>query len=63
MLTELLPVEEPLLDEKIVRMDSVLSPGLTDLRWKSEEKIPDLISVVTNVVGEVSGVVDVIKGI
>ena len=61
VLTELLPVEEPLLEDKIVRMDSVLSPGLTDLRWKSEDKIPDLISVVTSVVGEVSGVVDIIK--
>lgn len=61
VLTELLPVEEPLLEEKIVKMDSVLSPGLTDLRWKSEEQIPPLIETVSTVVGEVSGVVEVIK--
>merc|ERR1719456_731216 len=34
VLTELLPVEEPLLDDRIVKMDTVLSPGLTDLKWK-----------------------------
>ncbi|CAD7941439.1 unnamed protein product [Amoebophrya sp. A120] len=62
VLTELLPVEEPLLEDKIVRMDSALSPGLTDLRWKSEEKIPALIKSVTDVVGEVSDIVDAIKG-
>ncbi|CAD7939071.1 unnamed protein product [Amoebophrya sp. A25] len=61
VLTELLPVEEPLLEDKIVRMDSALSPGLTDLRWKSEDKIPALITSVTSVVGEVSDVVDIIK--
>jgi dynein heavy chain len=62
VLTELLPVEEPLLDEKIVKMDSVLSPGLTDLRWKSEDRIPEFITQVSTVVGDVSSVVDVIKG-
>ena len=62
MLTELLPVEEPLLDEKIVKMDSVLSPGLTDLRWKSEDRIPEFITQVSSVVGDVSSVVDIIKG-
>jgi dynein heavy chain len=31
VLTELLPVEEPLLEERITKMDQVLSPGLTDL--------------------------------
>jgi dynein heavy chain len=62
VLTELLPVEEPLLEEKIVKMDSVLSPGLTDLRWKSEDRIPEFITSVSSVVGDVSQVVDAIKG-
>jgi dynein heavy chain len=62
VLTELLPVEEPLLDDRIVKMDTVLSPGLTDLKWKCEDQIPDFIATAMTVVGDVSGVVNVLKG-
>jgi dynein heavy chain len=61
VLTELLPVEEPLLEERITKMDQVLSPGLTDLKWKSEDKIPEFIETTMRIVSDVSGVVDVIK--
>jgi len=62
VLTELLPVEEPLLEERIAKMDQILSPGLTELKWKSEDKIPDFIAGAMKVVGDVSGVVDIMKG-
>ena len=59
MLTELLPVEEPLLEDRIAKMDAVLSPGLTELKWRSDDKIPAFITQAQQVVGDVSGVVDV----
>jgi dynein heavy chain len=62
VLTELLPVEEPLLEDRIDRMDTVLSPALTELRWKSEEHIPDFINRAMTTVCDVSSVVDVLKG-
>jgi dynein heavy chain len=62
VLTELLPVEEPLLEDRIERMDTVLSPALTELRWRSEDLIPDFITGAMTVVCDVSGVVDVLKG-
>ena len=42
-------------------MDAVLSPGLTELKWRSDDKIPAFITQAQQVVGDVSGVVDVIK--
>jgi len=62
VLTELLPVEEPLLEDRISKMDQTLSPGLTELKWKSEERIPDFIAEAMRVVSDVSGVVDIMKG-
>jgi dynein heavy chain len=62
VLTELLPVEEPLLDDRITKMDTVLSPGLTELKWSSEDLIPDFIEATMKVVSDVAGVVDVMKG-
>eukprot|EP00929_Paragymnodinium_shiwhaense_P077084 TRINITY_DN3967_c0_g3_i3.p1 TRINITY_DN3967_c0_g3~~TRINITY_DN3967_c0_g3_i3.p1 ORF type:complete len:4541 (+),score=1544.66 TRINITY_DN3967_c0_g3_i3:127-13749(+) len=62
VLTELLPVEEPLLEDRIERMDNVLSPALTELRWRSEDAIPDFITQAMTVVCDVSSVVDVLKG-
>eukprot|EP00928_Gymnodinium_smaydae_P023763 TRINITY_DN1947_c0_g1_i2.p1 TRINITY_DN1947_c0_g1~~TRINITY_DN1947_c0_g1_i2.p1 ORF type:complete len:4562 (+),score=1174.36 TRINITY_DN1947_c0_g1_i2:66-13751(+) len=62
VLTELLPVEEPLLEDRIQKMDAVLSPGLTELKWFSEERIPEFIETTMKVVSDVSGVVDIMKG-
>ncbi|KAF4665135.1 hypothetical protein FOL47_004778 [Perkinsus chesapeaki] len=61
VLTELLPVEEPLFGDRIQKMDTTLSPGLVDLKWNSEDRIPDFILVAEGVIGDVSGVVDVVK--
>lgn len=62
VLTELLPVEEPFLEDRIAKMDQVLSPGLTELKWKSEDKIPEFIENTMRVVSDVSGVVEIMKG-
>ena len=62
VLTELLPVEEPLLEERIVKMDAALAAGLAELRWRSEDRIPEFIETAMRVVSDVSGVVDVMKG-
>jgi dynein heavy chain len=62
VLTELLPVEEPLLEDRIERMDTVLSPALTELRWRSEDSIPEFIQRAMTTVLDVSLVVDVLKG-
>lgn len=61
VLTELLPVEEPMFADRIQKMDTTLSPGLVDLRWNSAEKIPDFITHAEVVVGDVAAVVDVVK--
>jgi dynein heavy chain len=61
VLTELLPVEEPLLEEKIANMDQALYPGLTDLKWKSVPQIPEFIEKTMKIVSEVSDIVNVLK--
>eukprot|EP00930_Biecheleria_cincta_P022439 TRINITY_DN16377_c0_g1_i1.p1 TRINITY_DN16377_c0_g1~~TRINITY_DN16377_c0_g1_i1.p1 ORF type:complete len:134 (-),score=41.41 TRINITY_DN16377_c0_g1_i1:81-461(-) len=61
VLTELLPVEEPLLEDRIAKMDQALSPGLTELKWKNEDDIPNFIEGTMKVVSDVSGVVDIMK--
>ena len=61
VLTELLLVEAPLLQGRIVRMDTARAPVLTDLRWRSEDKIPDFIQHVMKAVSQVLGIVDIIK--
>jgi len=61
VLTELLPVEEPLLEDRIQKMDVALSKGLTDLKWRSEAEIPEFIEHTMKVVSDVSGVVEIMK--
>ena len=36
--------------------------GLTDLKWRSEDEIPEFIQTAGAVVGDVAGIVDVLKG-
>jgi dynein heavy chain len=62
ILTELLPVEEPLLADRIDKMDDVLKDGLTKLKWRSEESIPEFIENTMKVVSDVSSIVDQMKG-
>lgn len=62
VLTELLPVEEPLLEDRIQKMDAALAPGLTELKWRSEDRIPEFIENTMKVVSDVKGVVDIMKG-
>jgi dynein heavy chain len=62
VLTELLPVEEPLLEDRIVKMDTALSRGLTELKWKNEKEIPGFIEHGMKIVSDVSIVVDMMKG-
>ncbi|CAE8644925.1 unnamed protein product [Polarella glacialis] len=63
VLTELLPVEEPLLEDRILKMDTALSPGLTELKWRSEERNENKSNDNDDdVVSDVSGVVDIMKG-
>ena len=54
--------KEPLLEDRIAKMDQVLSPGLTELKWKSKDKIPEFIENTMRVVSDVSGVVEIMKG-
>lgn len=62
-LSELLPVEGPLLEDRIVKMDTVLSRGFADLKWRSGDRIPDFIAQAMTVVLDVSCVVGVLKGV
>ncbi|CAE7326731.1 ODA4, partial [Symbiodinium necroappetens] len=62
VLTDLLPVEEPLLEDRIVKMDNALAPGLTELKWSREAEVPDFIAVAMKVVSDVSAIVDIMKG-
>lgn len=62
VLTELLPVEEPLVEDRIQKMDTALAPGLTELKWSKEDQIPDFIEHTMKVVSDVSAVVDILKG-
>merc|ERR1719181_1565101 len=43
-------------------MDSVLAPGLTDLKWHKEDQIPAFIEQTMKVVSDVAGIVDIMKG-
>uniref|UniRef100_A0A0G4GMS7 Dynein-1, subspecies f n=1 Tax=Chromera velia CCMP2878 TaxID=1169474 RepID=A0A0G4GMS7_9ALVE len=60
VLTELLPVEEPLLDSRIVLMDQQLSPGLAELKWRSMN-IDEFLASTHSVVTDVAQVVDTLK--
>lgn len=62
VLTDLLPVEEPLLEDRILKMDNALAPGLTELKWSREDQIPDFIAEAMKVVSDVSAIVDIMKG-
>jgi dynein heavy chain len=50
---DLLPVEEPLLDDRIKKMDQTLEPGLRELKWRSQN-INEFIQQSLGVVREVS---------
>lgn len=52
----LLPVEEPLLEDRIVKMDQTLEPGLRDLKWRSNN-ISEFIHASMIVVKEVNTIV------
>jgi len=60
ILSSLLKVEEPLLIDRIQRMDTVLLPGLKDLKWRSSN-ISEFIQSSMQVVKEVNGVVSTLK--
>ena len=62
VLTELLPVEEPLLEDRIERIDAALAPGLMDLECDHQDRIFEFIEGGIKFVSEVKGVVDVMKG-
>lgn len=63
VLTDLLPVEEPLLEDRITKMDNALAPGLTELKWShGAEQIPEFIAGAMKVVSDVSAIVDIMKG-
>ena len=61
VLTQLLPVEGPLLQDRIALMDKVLGPAIIDLEYKDEDRIGPFIDQAKSVVGDVSGVVGVLK--
>ena len=61
VLVDLLPVEEPLLEERIVKMDAVLTPGIHDLKWKDDKAVPDFLKQTQLVIGDVAAVVDQVK--
>lgn len=52
----LLPVEEPLLEDRIVKMDQTLEPGFNDLKWRSPN-INDFIHASMIVVKDVNSTV------
>jgi dynein heavy chain, axonemal len=60
ILTTLLPVEEPLLEEKIEKMNRTLTPGFEELNWLSP-KVDNFISQSMFVVKEVDGLVKKMK--
>jgi len=60
IVTTLNRVEEPMLREKINKMDDILQPGLSELKWRSS-KIDEYINRCKLNVGEVSKVVNKMK--
>ena len=58
---EQLPVEEPLLEDRISEMDMALAPGCTGLKWKSEQQIPEFIENTMKVVSGVSRIAEVLS--
>ena len=60
IILQLLPVEEPLLSERIQRMDNVLAPGLTQLKWR-QHNINDFINQSMSVVKDVNAIVMTMK--
>ena len=53
-------MEEPLLSERIQRMDNVLAPGLTQLKWR-QHNINDFINQSMSVVKDVNAIVMTMK--
>ncbi len=63
VLTELLPVEEPLLCDRTTKMDESLRQGITDLKWQSPpDSINEFLVSAAASVREVFDVVNVMKG-
>jgi dynein heavy chain len=60
ILATLLPVEKPLLKERIERMNSTLSPGIEELKWNSQN-IDPFIKQCMEVVKEVDDLVKKMK--
>lgn len=56
----LLPVEKPLLADKIEKMNKNLEPGISQLKWNSE-KIDPFINQAMNIVNEVDALVKHMK--
>jgi len=54
------PVEEPLIKDRIERMDTALEPGLAEIKWKSD-KISQFISKCKDIVDSTLEVVDKMK--
>ncbi|CBZ52391.1 hypothetical protein NCLIV_021800 [Neospora caninum Liverpool] len=61
ILTELLPNERPLLSERIERINAILAPGLTRLRWQSSEAVDDFLGQAMTVVTDVFGICNTMK--
>ncbi|PFH34573.1 dynein heavy chain family protein [Besnoitia besnoiti] len=61
ILTDLLPNERPLLADRIAKINAILAPGLTSLRWHSSEEVDEFLSQATSVVTEVYGICHTMK--
>lgn len=57
IITCLHPVEEPLIKDRIEKMDIALKPGLDELKWKS----PDINSFIVNAKEIVDSTFEVVK--
>jgi hypothetical protein len=60
ILSTLLPVEKPLLHDRIERMNKSLMPGITELKWNSQN-IDPFINSAMEIVKEVDGLVKKMK--
>lgn len=60
ILATLLPVEKPLLADRIERMNKALQPGMTELRWNSQG-IDPFINSAMSIVKEVDELVKKMK--
>ncbi|PHJ22031.1 dynein heavy chain family protein, partial [Cystoisospora suis] len=61
ILTELLPHERPLLAERIEKINAILEPGLTSLRWQASEDVDEFLGQAIKVVTEVFAICNTMK--